>query len=1257
MRSKRFIRDVSVPLQTTIMKLHLPYILRAAVLASVALSAVHHTHAAEAAYDRMIQQDTFGPHTAVTSGILGAAYVQHNLVDARAQNWVLNVTASNMSPDEDVIPTTDILSFGSIGWSTTNKSKYEISIDEEYGFGIFIAPDSDIVLAYNESGASSKTVTHVLSSARNWKWSSVANVTFTLSWDAEKESLTLEGGSVQRRSDGSISDFKKIEGLDYNLPSSWLSGGGGLLDTLVFISGAGATVTTDLYTQGTETGWLVSGRTVLGVAYDDKIAGTQRVMGADEKVQFVGASGVIYATETATFGNEVTVSVDLQDIQSGFAIGFGADAGAELTVTKGTNSINSADGTALVPELNIVGDGVVKLCYEGNNAANLSQVKVNIDKDATLKIDDSATSSEEGARINLSTGIVGSNAGIVKTGKGTDLTIVTESGEKNSVISLDKLENENGSIVIEGAGSLKVQDVVTTSGDVSISGGASHQVTNLDIDGDVFIEEGNALSTTGEVEIAGVALVEGTLNTTRSASLTASDVTVQGAGVVKAREIVGNVVNVAGVSVGTGSGAVRSLLKGNVIVNSKGIVADEIADGTPIEFSADSEGTVTAGKMAGVNMTAGGTQVLTKAGTDSSIVMSGTSTVARGTITAEAATVTDEYELAAQRLELKELDSDAVSVEWDGTEYAVLENVSIYNAQTGAGDNVRVMKASGITAETVTVQAGSVLIGADVKASDVVEVGDNAILEDVRINTANGLMVGNGAALDNVSIQSGALKNEGKVVLNNVTFGGSGTQFGGAQGSDYAIDKASKGVENVVLTGTLTGSDLSISNMALYAEDLQFAKGEKGVTYTILETDGKTITYAPAVTNYELYIQSYVRAELVLEGNTVKIVGEEDEAGIKNELSGTDNTAATMTALESPDQDMVDGSALSELNKFIGHVNRYSLEERKAVMEALSGASLTALADSQRRGVLDVQDNLRNRIIQMGGGTNAGLTTDWQYAGIQAWAQADGSFSSSDGSGDECGYDFDTWGATVGANMDLTANTVVGLAFSASYGEIKSDGADRASGNNDAQYISLYARHQKERWVQMFIFTAGRNDMDMERSVLGYTANGETEGTTLSAYYELGYTIGLNYEFTHILQPMVSVSVTSAKVDGYTESGSLDNAALEYDGDSYIYGTVGIGARYQGVMYETVHERNAVVEARALITQDFGDTTETAKVALGNSDMYEVTGTDSSGTGFELGAGVSIPVEQHTTFYADVDMTIRPDTTGFRGNIGVRYDF
>ena len=352
------------------------------------------------------------------------------------------------------------------------------------------------------------------------------------------------------------------------------------------------------------------------------------------------------------------------------------------------------------------------------------------------------------------------------------------------------------------------------------------------------------------------------------------------------------------------------------------------------------------------------------------------------------------------------------------------------------------------------------------------------------------------------------------------------------------------------------------------------------------------------------------------------------------------------------------GTPLGMLHDNLGHIYRASQQEREQLLSAISGASTTVLADSQRRGLRDVQHNLRNRIIQMGGGTNAGIINDWEYAGIQAWAQADAGFSTTDGSGDECGYDFNTTGATVGANLDLTANLVVGMSFSASYGELEVDGTDHASGNNDTYYLSLFARHQSKRWVQMLILTAGLNQMDLERRVGGFQAEGETEGSSLSAYYEVGYTCALDYDYNHIIQPLVNISFTSAKVDGYKETGSIGNAGLDYDSAEYFYGQVGIGARYQGVLYESVHERCAVIEARAMLTQDFGDATDEAEVALiAGGNGYKVKGVDSTGTGFEVGVGLSIPVEQHTTLFADADLTYAPDYMGFRANVGLRYDF
>ena len=128
-------------------------------------------------------------------------------------------------------------------------------------------------------------------------------------------------------------------------------------------------------------------------------------------------------------------------------------------------------------------------------------------------------------------------------------------------------------------------------------------------------------------------------------------------------------------------------------------------------------------------------------------------------------------------------------------------------------------------------------------------------------------------------------------------------------------------------------------------------------------------------------------------------------------------------------------------------------------------------------------------------------------------------------------------------------------------------------------------------------------------------------------------------------------------MSSFVEKGSIGNAGLRYEGDDFVYGQLAVGARYQGVLYESVHERSAVVEARAVVTHDFGDKTDEATLSFIDGHNFSVKGTDATGFGFEIGAGISIPVEQHTTLFADAEYTYAPEYTGIRANIGVRYDF
>lgn len=552
-------------------------------------------------------------------------------------------------------------------------------------------------------------------------------------------------------------------------------------------------------------------------------------------------------------------------------------------------------------------------------------------------------------------------------------------------------------------------------------------------------------------------------------------------------------------------------------------------------------------------------------------------------------------------------------------------------------------------------------------AEESIVIGEKSTINNAYISTGTGLTVNNETLLNNTTLK-GVVKTNGTVTFKSAGLSGMNSTFGGADGDAFIVDHASAGIDSIDMDAVLNGSTLNISRLTVKAEGLVFDETATGTSYDVLcaENGKGSIDYEIKSSNWDVEIQPWVRAKMTMNNGVVTLNGRRDEEGIKDELRTSENRSITIDAIDEL-KDIVSGnvstvaaeekSAFQTIHDYLGHVHRYTQDQREKVLDAVSGASLTALADSQRRGIADVQSNLRNRVIQMGGGTNDGYNTEWAYNGLQAWAQADGGLASVSGGNNAPGYDFNTTGATVGANLDVTNNLVMGVSFSVSYGEITSDNTDHAKGNNDAQYFSFFARHQSSRWVQMLILTAGKNEMDLERNVLGYSAKGDTKGSSLSAYYELGYTMGLDYEYTHIIQPLVSIRYTSAEIDKFSESGTLDDLSLDYNSKSLSYGSVAIGARYQGVVYTSVHERNAVAEARVLVSQDFGDKTDEAEVAFADGTKRKVKGTDTTGVGLEIGGGLSIPVQQHTTLYADADVTFNGDYNAFRANIGLRYDF
>lgn len=1102
------------------------------------------------------------------------------------------------------------------------------------------------------------------------------------------------------------------EGLfTYHASEDWsYLGNGGI----VVLTGTGSNITYSLTAPDTNLqAWLVSGTSYMGSSYEDTINGGSKVMNLSstegspaDKMQFIGVNGVVMTDKDAVFDAEFSVAPDLSSTSGAVAVGFGADKGTTLTIKTAYQLFDVPDapaasapkGTtyAMVAPLNIVGGGTVQLDMGTENSADFSSGTVNILNGTTLEI-----ISDDDTIVNIARGTISSSSDIVRTaatdGEAKKLILITGNGSTGANVVMDSVRNAAGEVWVTGnreyngtQGSLIVNSLEAggiyvssnlgvlsdvSTGSVIVGSGSMGVQGNLTADS-LTMYSGAELGVSGDLTI--------NANTSSIADATILGSTKVGSPTLGTLTIVGDV-SVADITTGhiqlsewydnaalssTGDISVNSITMGALDItltrNADSTETGALLSGSSSAPAIFSNELVMASDVKDIDVIAGadtnGARIASNVSTKGVLAISG-SRIASEDLTADAINLPDGYDISAGKLAVS---GDLTTA--GGTTYtnSTMENVTSLSATAAT--------VAGIQADAINLAAGYTLNGAAVDA-DSLSLGNNVILNGVSLSADTQVSVAEATrgATETIQPDVGPTyqvpvpdSERGGVSLNNVTMAAGYTGFGKTAAGNDGITVAPLGTatDSVSITGTFIngnaqdGDKLVIQSMVVNS-DAQFVHGDV-VDFVVLEqTEGTEIDYDPNVTNYQLNIQSYVRGELNLDPVTGNIVftGTEDEAGIVSELMSTENRASTIDAMQTAGGTAV-GGVMGALYEKVGHVNRFSESERTAVLDALSGASLAILGDSQRRGVQDTQRNLRNRIIQMGGGEPVGILEDINFAGVQAWVQADGGFNKVNDESEHPGYDYDAWGATVGANLDLTPNWTVGAAISVSYGDLTANSKDYAKGDNDAKYLSLFARHQSKRWVQLFILTGGMNDMELNRRVDAYSSTASVDGSTLSGYYELGYTFALDEEFTQIIQPIVSISLTKASVDGFSETGSIGNAGLDCAGDDYIYGTLSAGARYQAVLGTNEFERNSVLELRATLSADFGDATNEANVSfIGGGPVHTVKCAEVGSFGAELGAGLSVPVGAYTTVFADADLTLRTEYTGVRANIGLRYDF
>jgi outer membrane autotransporter protein len=289
----------------------------------------------------------------------------------------------------------------------------------------------------------------------------------------------------------------------------------------------------------------------------------------------------------------------------------------------------------------------------------------------------------------------------------------------------------------------------------------------------------------------------------------------------------------------------------------------------------------------------------------------------------------------------------------------------------------------------------------------------------------------------------------------------------------------------------------------------------------------------------------------------------------------TPNQTATAGALDSALTDVRQAAVLGYLNGL--NINAVPHELDRIAPEELTAIYSIAFAQLDTE-ILSVQQRLSS--IRNASWSNASPETSGkeailggvlspsstpQYARHGFFVNATGQYASLGDTSNANGFDVQSVGTTLGADVRLNENWVVGLTLG--YARSNSDLTEGGSLSADGMRAAVYAMYLRGSFYTEFLVGGSFNSYETRRSALGGTAEGSTNSQSFDAYVGTGYNIQVNDHWS--ITPMASLRYTDVNIDSFQETGSLQPLAFPSQNQSSLRSRIGLQAAYTTHVGET----------------------------------------------------------------------------------------
>lgn len=262
----------------------------------------------------------------------------------------------------------------------------------------------------------------------------------------------------------------------------------------------------------------------------------------------------------------------------------------------------------------------------------------------------------------------------------------------------------------------------------------------------------------------------------------------------------------------------------------------------------------------------------------------------------------------------------------------------------------------------------------------------------------------------------------------------------------------------------------------------------------------------------------------------------------------------------------------------------------------------------------------------------------------------DGS-ASVDGDGNASGYDFDTRGATIGADLRVSDRLVVGIL--GAYTESDASLVNGGSIDDEAFKGALYATYYDQAFYVDALLGAGHHSYDFERTGLNGIAVGSADALEIDAMVNTGYDIK-NGNWTY--GPTASLAYTRIMLDEFSETGS--DAPLSYPSQHQDSLRSELGAK---IAYNAEFGSMIITpQVRLAWQHEFLDSTQSIESSFvgGSGGTFSVDGPSMDKDRAVLSAGVTVQVTPNFSVYGFYDGSIgSSDYDSNQATVGMKFDF